>query len=607
MPDGSRPTDSETARTTLRHAVISLRLLATTDLHMNLGIGDGSGGLSRLAPLIGEERALHPNVLVFDNGDLIEGTPLAEEIARSGLGAHDTHPAIAALNQLKFDAATLGNHDFSHGMDFLRRVLRDADYPITLANAGLIEGAPLWSESLLLKRRLRDERGQTHDITVGVFGVTPPQTIDWEPGLARELLTEDVLGAARRAVSALRARGADLIVALSHGGFGEGSSLGAENAAGAIAAIPGVDAVIAGHTHEVAIHPALPGRAPVVKAGFGGSHLAAITLTMRGEQGNWRISCSAAEALPAARAACPKLTSTAQCLPPGIKSRIYTVLGHISQPISSHYSLLGRDGGLRLIEAALRKHVAAALPQDDRPILTALAPFRTGGRGGPGHFISLPAGPLRRADLSTLYPFGNHVAAIELNGAELAGWLERAAILFNQLSFGACACESDGPPQLIDEDIPSFLFDIISGIDYQIDLSRPSGFTADGLRVPGCHDRRITRLRHRGRDIAPGDRFVLITNSYRLSGTPLYAPLTLGKVCQLPEPARIRVRDIIAHHLTGAAMLDPSPEPFFHLTAPPGCRASFETAPAADPALCPLPASSAGLTATGFQRLYLSF
>lgn len=599
MPDGV-PQPSLQANSD-QQTTLQLHILATTDLHMHLGAETATGGLARLAPLIVQQRALRQNVLLFDNGDLIEGTPLADEIARTGLGAHDQHPAIAALNRLRYDAATLGNHDFAHGVDFLRRVLRDAAYPVTLANAGLTKGCTLWSESLLLRRRMQDDAGQAHDLTIGVFGVLPPQTVDWEVGLAQDLHTEDVVIAARRAVSSLRARGADVIVALSHGGHGghgEGTAPRAENAAGIIARIEGVDAVIAGHTHEMIVRPATAESAPIVKAGFAGSHLAAITLQLQGLPGDWKVTCTGAEALPATAAPCPGMADTLRSVPADIAHRLSQPIGHSPRPLTSHFSLLGQDGGLRLVESALRAHVDATLPANDLPVLVAFAPFRTGGRGGPGNFVAIPAGPLLRSDLSTLYPFTNHVAAIEVTGAEIAQWLERAATIFAHLP-------DDGAVHpLIDPAMPGFQFDIIAGLDYRIDLSRPAAFDGSGRPLP--HPGRIAALRHAGRNLDPKDRFLLITNSYRMCGGPLYAPLTAQKTCRLPEAARIRVRDVIARHL-GSTCPPNISAPFFSLTAVPGTRASFDTAASADLADSPLPATSTGLTETGFQRLILSF
>ncbi|MDO5641092.1 MAG: 5'-nucleotidase C-terminal domain-containing protein [Paracoccus sp. (in: a-proteobacteria)] len=610
-------------------SLISLRIIATTDLHMHLGAEGARGGLARLARLIAAERDAHDNLLLFDNGDLLDGSALADDLARAGLGAHDIHPAIAALNRLGYDGATLGNHDFAHGVEFLRRVLRDARYPLVLANAGLVSGAPLWREGVLLSRRMRAADGGLHDLNIGIFGVLPPQTTDWEAGLGREMRTEDIMTASRRAVSALRAQGADVIIALSHGGIGAGDPGKAENAADAIAGMAGVDAVIAGHTHEVTVSPAAPGCAPVVNAGFGGSHLAAITLRLQGQAGDWRTDCLRAEAVQAPSG--PGDAALSAVLPPE-NARMQAAIGWARRPLSSHFSLLGCDAGLRLTEAALRAHVARHLPGSAGRLLTALAPFRTGGRGGPDHFAHIPAGTIRRGDLSVLYPFTNHAAVIEVSGAEIADWLERAASVFSHLPG-----PETGARPLIEGSLPGFHLDMIGGLDYEIDLSQPALFDAAGHRLGaakaraflpatagaagdgagggggGDHDGaslaggRVRRIRHQGRVLDADDRFLMITNSYRMTGGPLYAPLTTGKRCLLPAAARIRVRHVLAAYLGTGEGPEPDSAPFFRLRAAHGTKAWFDTAPGADPAVCPLAVVDRRITETGFQRLTLQF
>ncbi|MDO5606313.1 MAG: 5'-nucleotidase C-terminal domain-containing protein [Paracoccus sp. (in: a-proteobacteria)] len=665
---------------------LSLRILATTDLHMNLGAGPG-GGLARLAPLIAAERAAGASVLL-DNGDLIEGNAHADELGRIGLRKGEVHPAIAALNRLGYDAATLGNHDFAHGLGFLHRALRDARFAVTLANA-VPRGPEIWTRTLLLDRQLQDESGAAHRIAIGIFGVLPPQTTQWEAGLAAELSCTPILPAARHAIAALRAQGADVIVALSHGGLGclprddnsdataataagRGAMAGHrtrpdtmpgpqpvavpcppaceaifsdeipaawpaapsaaataivpdpadENVAAAIAALPGVDAVIAGHTHEVVIRPATPGRAVIVQPGHGGSHLAAITLQMERGADRWQVRCTSAAALPAAARPCPAALRHA-AIPAALARRLVRPVGHSPVALSSHYALIGADSALRLTEAALRAHVARAMPDCPLPVLVALNPFRTGGRGGADNFVHLPAGQVRRRDLIALYPHTNHIAAIAVTGTEIRAWLERAARLFHRISPDMAACgpqdpalppaitgtgkrHAPAPPSLIDPAVPGYMFDVIAGVDYTIDLSRPALSDAGLCDAAGAQGR-IRDLRLDERPIVGDDRFVLITNSYRLGAGSAYAALIAARNCLLPAAARRRIRDILGDAIASPQAPQPEARPFFRLVAPRGSLARFETAPAADPATCPLPATPAGISDTGLLRLDLRF
>ncbi|WP_158644609.1 5'-nucleotidase C-terminal domain-containing protein [Paracoccus jeotgali] len=604
LPDGSSPDagDARPARVKAAASTITLRILATTDLHMNLGAERSSGGLARLASVIETQRRVFQNVLLFENGDLIEGTPLGEEIARSGLGAGEVHPAVAALNALGYDAATLGNHDFTHGTAFLRRALRDAAYKVTVANAALLDGPPIWTDSVLLDRRFHDGEGRSHPIRVGVFGVLPPQTVRWEAGLAGRMRTEDVTLAAARAATALRGAGAQVVVALSHGGVGMQGVSNPENAAGEIACLPGIDAVIAGHTHELSVMPSAPGQAPIVTAGCGGSHLAAITLRFDPDEAsgprNWRITCIGVDALPAADQPSPRVIALMKRVPASVIRRLNSPVGECDQRLSSHFSLLGRDSGLRLVDAAARHWLQQVAPEGP-PILGAYAPFHTGGRGGPGNFIDIRAGALRRQDVCTLYPFSNRIGLIEISGDELLDWLERAGSIFHRIDGGS----EDTP--LVDPAFAGFQFDVATGIDYSLDLAQSAAFDPSGRHI--FNTRRLTEARHQGRSIRPADRFRLIVNSYRLGGGPLYGALTQGKRCLLPDSARLHMREILTRFLALGPVAKLPETPLFTLTAPPGSTASFDTAPEADPACSPIPVAADSITPQGFRRLVLRF
>lgn len=175
---------------------LDLRIMATTDLHMHVLCYDYFAdrpcrtlGLSRTAALIARARDQAArdqagNCLLFDNGDFLQGSPMGDYLAEAGnIGQTRLHPAIAAMNTLRYDAGTLGNHDFSFGLGFLRRTLEGADFPFVSTNLKTDRPLPCTSE-LLLQRRFRDRRGGMRDLRIGVLGFLPPQTVDWEPDCA---------------------------------------------------------------------------------------------------------------------------------------------------------------------------------------------------------------------------------------------------------------------------------------------------------------------------------------------------------------------------------------------------------------------------------------
>ena len=130
-------------------AGLHLRIMETTDVHMNLLGYDyyqdkntDRFGLDRAITLMKAARAQATNSLLFDNGDLLQGNPLGDLVARvRPLADGQTHPAYKVMNQLAYDAGNLGNHEFNFGLPFLRRALAGASFPYVNANVYVDDAA----------------------------------------------------------------------------------------------------------------------------------------------------------------------------------------------------------------------------------------------------------------------------------------------------------------------------------------------------------------------------------------------------------------------------------------------------------------------------------
>jgi len=217
------------SKTSGASATLHLRLLETTDVHANLLPYDyftnrpvADYGLARTATLIQAARAEHKNVLLFDNGDYLQGTPLSDLAAAAATPRNTIkHPVITAMNALNYDAATVGNHEFNFGLDLLQRCLRSATFPVICANLLHIDGpgqlSPLFPPYLILKRELHDSTGAVHHLKIGVIGLTPPQATTWDQyHLQGRVESRDMIETAEQVIRDARAAGADLIVALAH-------------------------------------------------------------------------------------------------------------------------------------------------------------------------------------------------------------------------------------------------------------------------------------------------------------------------------------------------------------------------------------------------------
>lgn len=544
---------------------------------------DAPFGLARVATRIARHRAETPNCLLLDNGDLLQGNLLGDHLAaRPG-----PHPALGWMAQLGYDAATLGNHDFSYGLRGLERALAGARHPVVLANAATPGRKPPFRPWAMLSRQILCADGSRRALNIGVIGFLPPQTPQWEPRLAARLVCTDMLEAAARHLPQMRATGCELIVALCHGGIQPGGHRrGAENAAAALAGLD-IDALVAGHTHLVfpgpdhapteAIDPArgrLAGK-PAVMPGFWGSHLGVISLHLAHDGAGWCIEAAAARAEPCA-ATPPVADPPAPLLAAHRAARRHfgRRVGRSSVPLASHFAQLGHDAGLALIAQASRWHLRRVLKGNALPVLAAVAPFRNGGRGGPGQYTDVPAGPLSLRALTDLYLFPNHIAALRITGAGLRDWLERAGGQFNRLAPGEVGQE------LLDPRFPGYNFDVIAGLSWQFDLAAPPLYHPDGRRL-GEGPGRVRNLLFRGRPLAEEQVFVLATNSYRLGAHGLFAPPARAATPLLVEGPKLRT--LLARYLRRRRDVAPAAALGWGFAPLPGTVARFRTAPGASP------------------------
>ena len=538
-------------------SVLRLRILATSDLHANILAWDyhankacPSRGLARTATLIAAARAEQPNCLLFDNGDFLNGSALGDHIAHTGQDAAHIarlHPMIAAMNHLRYDAATLGNHEFSHGLNALTRSLRDVAFPVVASNLRLTspDAAQISVRSLLLTRDLIDDAGQVQRLRIAVVGFLPPQTTVWEHRhLDGRAEVDDILQTAQDLIPHLRAAGADLVIALSHSGIGgDQYDPFAENVSLALAAVAGLDVIVAGHTHTVFPTPDgddLAGK-PAVMPGFFGSHLGVIDLVLQkaeGVAGGWQVREFQAQTRPiAARDATsghpvalvaddPALVALVAQDHANLQAWSEHPIGTTPIALHSFFALLTASPALDLIALAQTRALTQGLAntaQSGLAMLSAAAPFKAGGRGGAENYTAIAAGRLVRRNASDLYVHPNSLVGLCLPGHAVLRWLERSVSLFHQITPGAQDAD------LINPDFPSYDFDVIYGLTYRVDVTQPARFDRRGTEVApwAC---RIVDACFGGAPIALDQSFVLATNSYRCAGGSGFAEMRPDQV-----------------------------------------------------------------------------
>ena len=502
-----------------------LTVLGTSDTHGNVYNWDyykdaeyddsrhNDVGVAKLATLVNQIRAERKGkpTLVLDAGDTIQGTPLAtyyakqEPITTSG----ETHPMANAMNILKYDAVTLGNHEFNYGLPLLATWISQLGFPALAANAvNAATGKPAYLPYVIKKVRLGGWDSPT--INVGILGLTNPGVAIWDKGnVEGKLVFPGMVETAAKWVPIMRERGADLVIISAHGGDSGTSSYGPElpneNPVALIAQqVPGIDAILFGHAHAEVVEKFVTNTATgaqvlTAEPSKWGQRLTRMDFTVQKVRGTWKVVTKRATMLNTNTVVeDPAVLAAVRGQHGKTVDYVNTVVAQSSEELSAAESRYKDTPILDFINHVQTEVVTAALAGTSYaslPVLSIAAPF--------SRTAVFPQGDVRIRDVAGLYVFDNTLEAVVLTGAEVKAYLEFSAKYFVTLPVGAAV----DPATISDPAVPDYNYDVISGVDYDIDISKPVG-------------QRITRLVLAGTDTPVADtaQFVIAVNNYRRSG-----------------------------------------------------------------------------------------
>lgn len=497
-----------------------ITIIGTSDTHGNIwgysyeDMKESTGdGLARVSTYVNQVRAENPNTILVDAGDTIQGTIMTDD-----LYSKDTanHPVPAALNYMKYDAWTLGNHEFNFGVDKLQSIIDQADMPVLAANIKNADGSYFTGAGYTIV-----ERG---GVNVAIIGVDTPNIPRWDgtkQGVDK-LTFEPMADAVAECIKEIGDK-ADVIMVSAHAGMeAEYSTDGSDAAKTILEKCPEVDVLQMGHTHTTYINN---DTIPVGEAKNNAGEVVRYDLTLNADK---EITSATVETVsmkdvepdqnlrnvPAIKEAQEKTVSFIQD----------NVLGHAAADFQPVNEIKGLPEG-RLQDTAVIDLIGTVQLENSGADVTAVALFKD--------TSDLKKGDLNYGNMFDIYKFPNVLYAVKVTGAEMKAYMEWAAECWNQWQPGDINI-SFNPEK------PGYLHDHFIGLNYEVNLSKPAG-------------QRIENVTFKGQPLTDDQVLTLCVNDYRYTGLKNEGIISGEKEWE----SSVSVRDMLVAYLAEHDPLEP--------------------------------------------------
>ena len=466
-----------------------LVILGTSDIHGNIDNYDyftdsvpsstSGRGLTKVMTYAQEVRATNPNTILIDNGDTIQGTPLAYYFGV--LHPEAMNPLAATMNAMGFVSGTVGNHEFNFGPSVFNKYQAEANFPLLSAN---VTGCRDYTFQPYV---IEDVGG----VQVGILGLTPPAVVHWErPENIVDCVFGDAMDAANQYVPEMRAAGADVIVVAAHTGLDETYGYGREENFAKFLAyeVPGIDVILAGHAHANVAGQLING-VLITEPNYHTRNVSDIRITVTGSGSDWTVTTkSSTTPVMWGYAEDPNILAITKPYHDAAVAYINTPIGYAADDFPGGFKARIADGPMADLINHVQMEAAAAAGFPVEASLAALF----------NNQAQLFTGPIKLKDAYAVYIYDNTLYVIEATGQMIKDELEWTSNYFNRYYYEPAGVT-------VNTMVRDYNYDLWAGIEYKLDVTKPVG-------------QRVVELKLNGQPLAMDQIVRVALNNYRASG-----------------------------------------------------------------------------------------
>jgi 2',3'-cyclic-nucleotide 2'-phosphodiesterase (5'-nucleotidase family) len=458
----------------------NITILGTSDVHGRifpwdyaLDSEDKDAGYLKIASVVKDIKSKNKNVILVDAGDTTQDNSI--ELFQD----EEKNPIIEVMNDIGYDTWTLGNHEFNFGLDALNKAVKTSKATVLAGNAYKENGERAFDAYKIVEK---------DGVKIALIGMITPNIPRWEastPEHFKGLKFKNPVEETKKVIKELKDK-ADVFIGVFHMGL-DNEYTDFDGSKTIIEANPELTAVIMGHAHSD-ISGEMIGNTIVVEPKSYGNRVSKIDLKLKNENGKWIVVDKTSENIYTKNYPVDKeLEEKYKRIHEISRNDANTVIGTVTEDFIKDTQVLPGIPRVQVEDTALIDFINEVQMHYSGADISAAAAFKSD--------MNLLKGDFKKKDVANIYKYANTLIGVKVTGKQLKDYMEWSARYYNTYKDGDVTIS-------FNPDIRGYNYDMFSGIEYDIDISKPEG-------------QRIVNLKFKGKPVTDDMIFTLAVNNYR--------------------------------------------------------------------------------------------